>query len=298
MTTENLLSASDFGAAWSPGEVHGVEREGGVRLVCRVANPGHEPRATVILTHGLGEHSNRYGHVVAAFVARGWQVIAWDLRGHGRSSGVRGDVADYEDLIADLAAVVAKYASPNRPWFFFAHSLGGQITLRYLQEKQPACSGAVIASPWLKLAYTPPWWKVALARVAMFFWPTFVQSTGSRLERLSRDASHLASFPDLDLVHHAISARMYFALRTAGQQVLNDAAKVQVPLLLLHGDADPVTSHHATCELFEQVASADKTLRIYPGTRHETHNDLDRAQVIREITDWIEARVPAKSASG
>ena len=72
---------------------------------------------------------------------------------------------------------------------------------------------------------------------------------------------------------------------------------VRAPLLLLHGDHDPITIQHATCEFFERVASADKTLRIYPGARHETHNDLERAQVIREIGDWIEARLPVSGGA-
>jgi alpha-beta hydrolase superfamily lysophospholipase len=170
--------------------------------------------------------------------------------------------------------------------------MGGQITLRFLQTTRLLCQGAVIASPWLRLAFEPPWWKLSLARLAMHCWPSLVQSTGNRWERLSRDRSHLLSFPDLDLVHHGISARMYFAVRTAGEQALAGAASLSVPLLLLHGDADPVTSHHATCEFFEYAGSPDKTLRIFPESRHEVHNDLERAQVIHEIAHWIDSRIP------
>jgi alpha-beta hydrolase superfamily lysophospholipase len=84
---------------------------------------------------------------------------------------------------------------------------------------------------------------------------------------------------------------MYFALQAGGERVFAEAAALRTPLLLLHGDDDPVTSHHATCDFFERAGSADKTLRIYPGARHETHNELERAQVLREIGDWIEARL-------
>lgn len=296
MTTQNPLSMQEFDPAdlaWPANEEAFLERETGVRLVVRSASPAERPRATLVITHGLGEHSNRYGHLAGAFVARGWRVVAWDLRGHGRSSGLRGDVGDYRWFVDDLAAVCARYRSSGEPLFFYAHSLGGQITLRYLQTTAPVCQGAIIASPWLRLAFEPPWWKLALARVAMRCRPTFIQSTGSRWERLSRDLTHLASFPDLDLVHHGISARLFFAVRAAGEQALLEAPSLHTPLLLLHGDADPVTSHHATCEFFERAGTADKTLRIFPGSRHETHNDLDRAQVIREVIAWVEARIVA-----
>ncbi len=291
MTTKNLLSTRDYDLAWPAGSEEFLNREGEVRLFIRLVSPSHPPRATIVLTHGLGEHSNRYGHLAAAFLARGWQVVAWDLRGHGRSSGARGDMPDYRSFVEDLAAVCAHYHDPARPFFLYAHSLGGQITLRFLQTTPLLCHGAIIASPWLRLAFDPPRWKIALARVALRCWPSLIQSTGNRWERLSRDFAHLTSFPDLDLVHHGISARMYFTVRAAGEQALADAPALRAPLLLLHGDADPVTSHHATCEFFERVGSADKTLRIFPASRHEVHNDLDRAQVIREMADWIAARL-------
>jgi alpha-beta hydrolase superfamily lysophospholipase len=257
----------------------------------RVANPVGVPRGVVVLVHGLGEHLGRYGHVAAGLIDRDLMVVGWDLRGHGRSSGARGDVPHGDLLVDDLAAVCARYRQEALPLFLFGHSLGGQIVLRLLEKDAGVCCGAVIASPWLRLAFNPPWWKLLLGRLAMKIWPGFVQPRGIRSDRLSRDEVHLKSFPDLDLVHQRISARMYFSLRAEGERIFAEAGSVRTPLLMLHGDDDPVTSHHTTCDFFERLGSADKTLRIYPGARHETHNDLERELVIREIGDWIAARV-------
>src|SRR5687767_2689294 len=162
MTTQNLLSAEDSRPAWPAGAEVWLEREDGARLFIRAAGSAEAPRATLILTHGLGEHSNRYGHVATEFVARGWRVIAWDLRGHGRSSGARGDVLAYESFVEDLAAVAERFRTEGCPLFFYGHSLGGQITLRFLQTTPIACQGAIAASPWLQLAFDPPWCKLAL----------------------------------------------------------------------------------------------------------------------------------------
>ncbi len=268
-----------------------MEREHGRRLFVRIARPDSPGRATVIITHGLGEHSGRYGHVAAALVSRGFAAVGWDLCGHGRSEGRRGDIAEYRVLTEELREIYRQHTGDGGPIFFFGHSLGGQITLRFLQEFPVRCSGVIAASPWLRLTSPPPRWKLLLARVAMRIWPGFVQHTGNRLERMSRDAAHMATFPDLDLVHHRISARMFFALLAAGERVVAEASRVKVPLLLLHGDADPVTCHRASSEFVEKAGAIDKTLRIFPGSRHETHNDLDREQVIREIADWIDLRV-------
>lgn len=291
MTTENLLSGQDFASAWPNFEAKMVTRDPATWLFVRLARPVLPARATIIITHGLGEHSGRYGHVASALVDRGFCVVGWDLRGHGWSAGRRGDITGYRVLTEDLHEIYLEQATPDCPVFLFGHSLGGQITLRFLEEFPVRCSGVIAASPWLRLTSPPPPWKLLLARVAMRCWPGFVQHTGNRLERMSRDAAHMTSFPDLDLVHHRISARMFFALMAAGERLVAEASRVKVPLLLLHGDADPVTCHRASSEFVEKAGASDKTLRIFPGSRHETHNDLDRDQVIREVADWIDLRV-------
>jgi len=228
MTTENLHAAEDSSSPeenpWG-GEDEVLRAVDGVKLAVRSARIAAPVRAEVVLVHGLGEHAGRYGHVARVLAERGLRVCAWDLRGHGRSGGARGDARDYELLVDDLARVVEHFVKAERPWFLLAHSFGGQVALRFLEKRQPECAGAVIAAPWLRLAFDPPWWKLALARAALRIWPAFAQQTGNRWERLSRDTAHLASLPDLDLVHHHISARLYFAMRAAGEAVLADAAR-------------------------------------------------------------------------
>ena len=296
MTTENSRATQDSPVSderpWL-GDAGEIEAAGGVRLAVRSARLKGVVRADVVLVHGLGEHLGRYGHVADVLASRGLRVCAWDLRGHGHSGGARGDAAGYGLLVDDLARVVAHFTGKSRPWFLLAHSLGGQLALRFLEERQPECAGAVVAAPWLRLAFDPPWWKLALARLARRVFPGFTQQTGNTWERLSRDTAHLASLPDLDLVHHRISARLYFAMRATGEAVLADAGKLRLPLLLLHGEDDSITCHRATRELFKRAGSSDKTMRLYPGVRHEIHNDFGREAVLAEVANWTVARVPA-----
>jgi alpha-beta hydrolase superfamily lysophospholipase len=268
-----------------------VEVGGGVKLCLRVAQVTGPIRADVLLTHGLGEHTGRYAHVAAALAGRGIRLLAYDLRGHGRSSGRRGDVERYEDFLDDLCAVSAQAPWSGRPVFLFGHSLGGQVTLRHLQRDRPAVAGAIVASPWLRLAFEPPRWKVAVARVAMRFAPGLRFATGMRLDRLSRDTEHVRAITDSGLTGHRISARMFFAVSEAGELALREAHAVQVPLLLLHGDADPITHWRTTEEFSRQPGPTEKMLKIYPGVLHEAHNDVGRDQVLRDIADWIESRL-------
>ncbi|MDB6154898.1 MAG: lysophospholipase [Chthoniobacteraceae bacterium] len=247
--------------------------------------------AEVILTHGRGEHSGRYGHVTKALAAHGLRLWSYDLRGHGRSGGVRGDLPAYSALLDDLDRVIGFVKEKTTaPIFLLGHSLGGQITLNYLQSRKFDGRGAIVASPYLRLAYAPPRWRLILAGAARWIWPSLTQPTPLPWERLSRDQAHMASFPDPELTHHLISARMYHAIRNGALSALAGAANLKVPLLLIHGAEDLVTSVEATREFFSALGSSDKTLRIYPEMLHETHNDIGREQVISDIIGWIKTR--------
>jgi acylglycerol lipase len=274
----------DFEGGFVPGRK-------GRQVFERVAKLASPVRAEVVLTHGLGEHSERYGHVAQAFAEHGFRLRAYDLYGHGRSAGVRGDAPDYETFLEDLACVLAGMPGDGRPLFLMGHSFGAQVTLNFLARRKCACRGAVIASPWLRLAFRPPFWRVALAHVMARFWPSFRQRTPHDRRRLSRDLAHLAGLPGAELMHRRLSARLYFTLVREGRAALAAAPGLEVPLFLLHGGDDPVTSVAATTEFFERAGSTDKTFTVYPQARHETLNDLCRTQVMREMAAWIEARL-------
>lgn len=275
-----------------------IDSADGIRLFVRSASMEIPPRGVAVLTHGRGEHSGRYGHVVEAFAAHGVRVWSYDLRGHGRSTGPRGDLPSYEALLDDLGGVVACARAESLPIFLLGHSLGGQITLNFLLNRSGKFHGAVVASPYLRLAFAPPRWRLALAHAARWIWPSLTQPTPMPWSRLSRDEAHLGSFPDMDLLHDQISARMFYAIKTGAAAAHLGAERLRSPLLLLHGGDDPVTSVEATREFYERAGSADKTLKIFPEMLHETHNEIGRERVFREVITWIESRLGAEVSGG
>jgi alpha-beta hydrolase superfamily lysophospholipase len=250
-------------------------------------------RARVLLTHGRGEHIGRYGHVAEVFSKRGIQLCSYDLRGHGRSSGRRGDVLAYSMFLEDLRQVSGRFGGADAaPLFQMGHSFGGQILLNYLldsREAQP--QGAIVTSPYLRLAFTPPKWRLALAMVMRWLCPGAIQETTISGPLLSSDEAHLASLPDPHLTHQRISARMFFAMESGAASALQRAREFTAPILLVHGGRDEVTSAAATREFFERCGSADKRLIIHPEMRHETHNEAGREEVLANLCDWIEERL-------
>jgi acylglycerol lipase len=194
-----------------------VLASGGHRTFVRVWEPEVPVVAEVLLTHGHGEHSERYRHVGVAFAQRGIRLWGYDLRGHGRSTGVQGDVTGYGALISDLCRVLAAVFEGTvdlkgrgaRPVFLMGHSFGGQLVLNTVLEAARAhpeigvggveavrqCSGVIALSPYLRLAFSPPGWKVFLARLALRVIPGWRQESPVRLEDLSQDYAHLEGLP-------------------------------------------------------------------------------------------------------
>jgi len=89
------------------------------------------------------------------------------LPGHGLSGGKRGHILSYnliDEFISKLISL-AGVAYPEAPAVLYGHSLGGGIVLRHLLKMQPRICCAVVTSPWLKLSFEPPKFKVMLAKV-------------------------------------------------------------------------------------------------------------------------------------
>ena len=270
----------------------------GTQLFLRSSSPAPDSvRGGILLTHGMGEHSGRYTHVVERLNAAGFRVLTWDLRGHGRSQGRRGDIRNYDVLLEDLLAVWSIARSEPGPVFLYGHSLGGQITLNFAVRHRPETAGLIVTSPWLRLAFTPPRWKLILASITARVWPSFSQDTEVVANRLSRDLEFLQAMPDLDLIHHRMSARMFRALTTGASRASLDAAQIHCPILILQGSNDPITSVEATREFFQSLQARDKSLVIVPDALHEPHNDLCRDAVLDQITAWAVARLSRDASS-
>src|SRR5664279_949153 len=95
--------------------------------------PSDMARGTIVIVHGLGEHSGRYAHVATSLNTRGWGVVGYAHRGHGRSPGAHGRLAARDDLLADLASVVdIVRAEAGGPLVLLGHSLGGLVVARFV----------------------------------------------------------------------------------------------------------------------------------------------------------------------
>ncbi len=265
----------------------------GVKLAAQDWRPEGSAVAVVGLVHGLGEHQGRYGHVIAALNRAGFAVLGFDLRGHGRSEGPRGYVPAYDALLDDIDLLLAQAAQryPSLPRFLYGHSLGGNLVLIHTLRRRPTLAGVVATSPILRTAFKPPAWKLVLGRAMCRLWPRLSMSNEIDPDGLSHDAQVARAYVDDPLVHARVSPRLGIGLIEAGLWLLDHAAEFRLPLLLVHGGADPITSAQATRE-FAQRVPGDCTCKIWEGLYHETHNEPQKAEVIAFTIEWLKAHIP------
>jgi alpha-beta hydrolase superfamily lysophospholipase len=270
----------------------------GLQMYSKGWAPKGELKATICLVHGLGEHIGRYEHVAEALTEKGYALLGFDLRGHGKSAGPRGHTPSYDALMDDITAffgqIEARY--PGLPRFSYGHSLGGNLVLNYALRCKPAWRGVIATGPWLKLAFDPPASKVSLGKMMNKILPGFTQASGLETAALSHDPAVVKAYENDPLVHDKISARMFVSTYDSGLWALEHAAEFLLPLLLMHGTADRLTSAEASRQ-FGEAAGKNVTLRLWDGWYHEIHNEPEKAQVFKEMTDWLAAHLTGQTAS-
>jgi alpha-beta hydrolase superfamily lysophospholipase len=260
----------------------------GLDLYARCWEPVGTPKAAIMLVHGHGEHVARYEHVAAALTENGYAMLGFDLCGHGKSAGPRGHASSYDAYMDDIASfseqTERRYA--GLPRFLYGHSLGGNLVLNYALRRKPDLHGVIATGPWLKLAFEPPASQVALGRLMNKIAPGFTQHSKLDTKGLSHDQAVVDAYDNDPLVHDKISALLFVAMYESGLWALEHAAEFPLPLLLMHGAADPITSAKASQE-FAQKAGDKVTLKIWDGMYHEIHNELDKAEVFNTMLDWL-----------
>jgi acylglycerol lipase len=264
----------------------------GLSLPCRKWVPTTDAVASVVIVHGLGEHSGRYVHVGRYFAESGFRTIAFDLRGHGRSAGRPVFVKRYVELASDVDCVVKHFS--GGPAFVFGHSFGGQLVLWTAQHFRLKLEGLIVSAPWLALAYAPPRWQVFTAQKLNGLIPGLRFSTGIHPEKLSRDQAHLDSLEDLDLLHKFVTIRTYLEAVNAATEIMS-APMIDFPVLFAHGKADEITSCKVAEDFFRRLRAPSKSFKIYPGLLHELHNETERGQVLADYVEWMKSIIQTGS---
>lgn len=272
----------------------------GLKLFGRSWLPEADPVAVVCLIHGHGEHSGRYQHFGRQLTVHGLGVFGIDLRGHGLSQGKKGHTPSYDHLLEDVEDLMkkARVEYIETPMFLYGHSMGGNLVANFLTSRKTLeLEGAVLSAPWLRLAFSPPGVKVTIGKIIRRLWPSFTVPSDLDVNEISSVPEEVEKYAADPLVHNRISAQLSLSIMEGGERAIEKAADLNIPVLLMHGEADKITSAPASQE-FAARASGHATLKTWPGLKHEPHNEVNRVEVIDYACEWIKQRVSASSSPG
>jgi alpha-beta hydrolase superfamily lysophospholipase len=264
----------------------------GLRLYLR-RHEVSKARGEILITHGFGEHSGRYGALTDHLVNHAYSVTAYDHRGHGLSDGVPGHVESFAEYDNDLEKIISAVRARSQvgPLFLIGHSMGGLIALRYAARKSGALSGVIVSAPLIEVAVPVPAHKLMIARVCARMAPRLRLDSGINPSNLSRDPEVGRAYAADSLVNRKVSAKWFAEATRAMHEVAEWAPLIRAPLLVMHGTEDRLASVAATKRLFDRAGSPDKELVIYPGFYHELFNEPEKQEVYGRLTDWLEKRL-------
>lgn len=249
------------------------------------------PLGVLVLVHGVSEHSSRYAHVAQRLNEAGYAVYGVDHRGHGRSSGTRGNLGRMAAAVADLHRVrrLAEEKVPDVPVFVLGHSLGGLIALDYVTtSRADGLAGLALSGTAIDLSVGTPLER-RLAPVLSAVVPS-LGIVALDFTMLSKDPDVVSAYRSDPLVYTGkVRARTGAETLLAITRVSRALAALTLPVLVMHGTEDRIASARGAQALTDSIGSDDKTLRLYDGLHHEIFNEPERERVLADLVEWLDA---------
>lgn len=253
--------------------------------------------ATVLLVHGLGEHSGRYAQLAGYLNRMGLAVRGYDHYGHGESSGPRGGLTSDHRLLDDLADIVDATRArmqPQEPLLLLGHSMGGLVAAAFVAQNLRPVDGLVLSSPALATALNPVQ-RLLLATLPAVA-PNLRVGNGLDADYLSHDKAVVAAYRADPLCHDRICARLARFIARTGPATVARARQWRVPTLLLWAGADhlvdPTGSHS-----FAQMAPANMVQgHCFTSLYHELFNEVDAKPVLVRLQAWLQEFLSTRSA--
>lgn len=268
-----------------------------VAVYYRVQVP-QEMKALVVFVHGVCEHCGRYDYLAGEMLNAGYGVVRSDLRGHGKSGGIRGYTSNYLEFSDDLEELMGKVRDefPDVPLYMLGHSMGALISVLYAIAHPGVLKGQILSGlpaielplPSIKLLRKLPFEKFPKIRVA--------NDLGKVASRDPEVVSDYISDP-LNLKKQTIKMAAEMFLK-APVFLEDHVWEYDLPCLLLHGGDDRIVTKDSSLWFADKIMSEDKTRIVYPELFHEIFNEKEKDQVIADVISWLDARYALEPAEG
>ncbi|MFW5811436.1 MAG: alpha/beta hydrolase [Alkalispirochaetaceae bacterium] len=244
-----------------------------------------EARRVVIFVHGYAEHGGRYATAAQRLSVANSVVYAPDHIGHGESVGERALIEEFEHVVDDLRTLVeiAEDEAPGLPIVMIGHSMGGLLAARYAERYPDSLAGVgflgAVLGDW-------NWAREVLAL------PQLPQEA-SDPSGMSRDPEAARAYAEDPLVYHGGYKRPLLEAEVIALDRFNEEiGALTMPVLFLHGEADPFVPFETSEEAVDKMPAPFKQKKVYPGARHELIHETNRDEVLSEILSFLERVTP------
>ena len=269
----------------------------GTNINCVDYFPASPAHSSIVFMHGLGEHCGRYAHLADYFCTRGFAVRTYDLRGHGKSSGKRGDIPHQDSLLDDAQQVMhgwqASCPTSVTRQLLLGHSMGGLFAAKFALSKMCDLHGLILSAP--ALAIYMNFVERSLLKVLSSVAPSLTLSNGLKTQYLSHDPKVVASYLTDTLVHDRISARLLNSMLTTMHDVFTHASSLDLPTLLLVAGQDKLVDSTGSLRFAQSGPENHLRLCTYENLYHEIFNELDTKAVFDDVGIWLD-ELPMQAA--
>lgn len=281
--------------------------------------PASPVRGVILLSHGMSEYGARYDRLAKVFAAAGYAVYAHDHRGHGKQPAIRGWFAErdgWQRVLDDLDEVRRHAALdwPGAPLYLLGHSMGSFIARAYFLAHGEGLAGLMLSATGYRQAMLARGMR-GIARLAgrkgrstqpSVFMATLVfgsfnlgfRPTRTPVDWLTRDQGEVDRYLADPLCGFAPTPSLWVDL-FGGIIVMEKGEKrgkglnTACPVLLFAGSRDPVSLGKIGLNQLKRrylaAGLTDVQVRVYPGGRHEMHNETNRHELEADLLAWLAA---------
>jgi alpha-beta hydrolase superfamily lysophospholipase len=259
-----------------------------------------QPKGVILYLHGIQSHSGWYLRSCQILSENGYTVYAPDRRGCGLNEAERGHLQNYEDLIADMDAFIARIHAdyPGLPVFLLGVSWGGKQALLYETMRPGRVNGLILSTPGIKPQVNLSLWN--RLKVFYFFWrnreiqpeiPIPISQSS-----LFTDDPNWQNWIEQDpLTLRRATARFYWENRKMDKKVRKGIHDTQAPILLLLAGRDEIINNEKTIRFMsDKLPDVDpNSIQVieYPTARHTLEFEKNMRQVVRDILKWLDRQV-------
>ncbi len=262
----------------------------GAKLIYRYWRPVSESKKALLLFHRGHEHSGRFAEFVEVLGLPDFHIFAWDQRGHGQSDGECGYARSVAEVVKDLDEFVGHisttYDLPIENMVLLGHSVAAVLVSAWVHDYAPPIRAMVLATPALRIKLYVPLAIPGLRLLQKIRRKSFIKSyVKSRM--LTHDASEGRSYDADRLISRSIAVNILLDVHDTSTRIMEDAAAITLPTLLLSAGKDWVVKNSAQARFFERLGSACKQMHLHPGDYHAIFHEVDRHRVAAAVREFI-----------